>query len=187
MPRLWSSTKLSDHAPSATMTECSASSRWKYSISAHRLLGDDRQAIYEQLGRNESAVQEHSVLRRDQQVARRDAVGQRPRLETDRLDIAVALGAPPGIATPADPFERHRRAGQGDQPIADAEVFDGDLPPIRPDQRAPEIAGRRRIVDQGVRRWNPHARNTPGPPSRKDRNRSSRHCWSQPAGRSRPE
>src|SRR6195256_544391 len=80
----------------------------------------------------------------------RDAAFERARFDADRQDVVAAQDEIPGIAAPADPFDRPRSAEQGDDPVADLEVLDRHLAGGRQDQGPWAIARRRVFGDQSA-------------------------------------
>ena len=109
----------------------------------------DARAVHQGLGRDEHVVDVERVIGRDPQVAGGDAVGDRPRLDTDRQDSGVGVCKAADEAARADPADRAGRAGGCHHPIADLQRLDSDLATIREDLCAGAVA--RRVV--GGVRW----------------------------------
>ncbi len=90
---------------------------------------------------------------RDEQVARRDVVRQRPRLEADGEKFWIVAGEAGRIGAGSDPFERPKRGGGREETIADLQVLDRDFAVFGCNQRAGAIAGRRWYCRRSDRRF----------------------------------
>jgi hypothetical protein len=101
----------------------------------------DAAPVHQRHRRHQHAVQEQRVLGRDEQVALRHPVRQRPGRDADGQHAPVAGDERAPVAAPADPAQRPDGTGRRHQPVADAQILDRNFPALGKDQRAPGIAG----------------------------------------------